>query len=621
MGGENDYRKKPSLWLLIVGAELLFSLWALSDNSFAIFKTDLPIHLQISDYLQSFINWDISTLILALGLAGIFTMVFREKPRRTPWVSAISVFFALCTVLGKSYIEINSWDYIFHSGLQFGLACCVCVGYYFVYRNSILFCHWVLKRAPMFLRRKGHGKIENWLFERHPFWGPAMVIWIFAIPWLVCFFPGTLQPDACHQLFMALGVSEMTGHHPIFVTKLMGACLYLGRTLFGSDNIGMFLYTFPQFAIQSLVMAYAIYVLSYMKAPIVMRWGALVLYSIYPIFPIWGYTLVKDTGYFIFVLLFVTILVHVYGSGQSRPVWWQMILFVFSATGLGLFRNDGRYVIVLTCVCGIIWGRKYCRVLFVAGAVVCLLSNFLVEGVYMESRNIPKGSVREALSIPLQQTARYVKEHYEEITPEEAQILQECFNVELTKLADLYTPDFSDPVKGEFALYPKTSYLKAYFHVWGQQMLKHPDTYIQAFLNQTYGYFYPEKESRRDGIAFFNIEDVHDSQGEYMNFAFGIKNGFGRRLLIIYAHLIKAIPVIGILYSPGMYTYILLGCIVLLVAKKKWRELIVYIPGFCVLLICMSSPVTACLRYALPNIISFPLYLAWCYHVTHSQEV
>ena len=370
MDEEYGYRKK---WLLIVCAELLFSLWALSDNSLTILDTDLPLHTQISVYLQSFIGWDIGTLILALGLGSIFAAVSRRKQRRSPWVSAISVFFALCTVLGISYMEIGSWDYIFHSGLQFVLASSVCVGYYFVYKNSILFGHWVLERVPIFSRRKVYGKIENWLFERHPFWGPAIVIWVFAIPWLVCFFPGTLEPDARHQLFMSLGVSEMTGHHPIFVTELMSTCLYLGRNLFGSDNIGMFLYTFPQFVIQSMVMAYAIYVLSYMKAPLVLRWGALALYSIYPVFPIWGYTLVKDTGYYIFILLFVTILVHVFCSGKSRPAWWQVVLFMLSAAGLGLFRNDGRYVVVLTCVCGIIFSRKYCKTLWGGQQSACCL--------------------------------------------------------------------------------------------------------------------------------------------------------------------------------------------------------------------------------------------------------
>lgn len=367
MGEENDYRKMPLMWLLIVGAELLLSLWALSGNSLIILETDLPVHLQITAYLQSFTGWNIGTLIMALGLGSIFAIVYQRKQRRIPWVSAISVFFALCTVLGKSYMEIDSWDYIFHSVQQFVLASSVCVGYYFVYKNGILFSHWVLERAPMFFRSKVHGKIENWLFERHPFWGPAMVIWFFAIPWLVCFFPGTLEPDARHQLFMSLGVSEMTGHHPIFVTKLMGTCLYLGRDWFGSDNIGMFLYTFPQFVIQSLVMAYAVYVLSYMKAPMVLRWGALALYSIYPIFPIQGYTLVKDTGYYIFILLIVTILLHVFCSGKNRPAWWQVILFLLSSAGLGVFRNDGRYVVVLTGVCGIVLCRKYCGLLFAGG--------------------------------------------------------------------------------------------------------------------------------------------------------------------------------------------------------------------------------------------------------------
>lgn len=607
-------KKMKAIEFLTLGIELLLSLWALTEGSLVVLDANLPLFEQITVYLEQFIGWDMRALVLALGLGYIFVTVHYENSN--PWVNSISAFFAICTVLGKSYMEIDSWDYVFHSGLQFCLGILIFCGYFFIYTKCILFVNKILGHVPWLFRKETHGRLEAWFFEKHPFAGALAVIWIIALPWLILFFPGTLEADGCFQLLMSFGAAAMSGHHPVLVTKLMGICLHWGRLFWNSDNAGIFLYTFFQFVFQSLVMAYAIYVLTKMGTPILLRWAALIFYSAYPIFPMWGYTLVKDTGYYCFILLFVTTLIHILYVGKKNPAWWQIFLFAVAAIGLGTFRNDGRYVILLTCFWGVIFYRKYWKLLLFNG-IICLMSIFLVEGVYMKMENIPQGSKREMMTIPLQQTARYVKEHYDELTPEETEILQSGFSVELSELANLYIPDFSDPIKGRFLISPDAGYLKEYFKVWGQQFIKHPDTYIQAFLNQIYGYFYPEKESSWEGIGILNIKNSLSSQDEFLNLSFGIENELGRNILGVFVKLIKVLPVIGLLFSPGIHTYILLGCITYLIAQKKKQKLIVYIPGLCVLMICMASPVTACIRYTLPNIVLLPMHLGWCYHVRH----
>ena len=123
-----------------------------------------------------------------------------------------------------------------------------------------------------------------------------------------------------------------------------------------------------------------------------------------------------------------------------------------------------------------------------------LISFYGVNTVYAEKKGITEGEIGEALSIPIQQTARYLREHMAEVTPEERSILEEVFLVSPEELVELYNPEVSDPVKAEFVGQPTEEQLKNYFRVWLQQLKKHPDTYIQAFLNHTYGYCYPEKE-------------------------------------------------------------------------------------------------------------------------------
>lgn len=57
-----------------------------------------------------------------------------------------------------------------------------------------------------------------------------------------------------------------------------------------------------------------------------------------------------------------------------------------------------------------------------------MISILLINVVYVKMNHISGGSIREALSVPVQQTARYVKQHYNEMTPEELKVLQAVFS-------------------------------------------------------------------------------------------------------------------------------------------------------------------------------------------------
>lgn len=61
---------------------------------------------------------------------------------------------------------------------------------------------------------------------------------------------------------------------------------------------------------------------------------------------------------------------------------------------------------------------------------------------------IEPGSIREALSLPFQQTARYALEYGNEITEEEAAVISNILDYE--HLAENYNPRISDPVKRTF---------------------------------------------------------------------------------------------------------------------------------------------------------------------------
>lgn len=610
--------KRQAIKILKAGVKCFIALWVLSGDSLSLLLTGYTMEVPVAKYFYTVFNsidgWGIETIFMALGLGVVFYSVRdRQKNAR---ISGLSVIFAICTTFGISYAKTNSWDCIFLFGLQFVLAVFVMVGYYFLYKNCLLFLGYIFEKKSAWFTRKPSCRIEKLLFEEHPFLGPFLFIMICAVPWLIAFFPGPLQWDAYAQLRQGLGVEDINGHYPVFMTEWMSGCIRLGRLLFRSDSIGLFLYTGPQFLCQTVVFAYASLVMSRKRVPVLISWGSLFFWGVYPYFQIWGFTMVKDSIQYISVLLLVTVLIEVISS-EMKLKGYQIVLFIISVAGITLSRNDGRYVVLITIIFAVIFYRKYWK-LFLGGTCVCL-ALVGAQNLYMSHFQISQGEVGEMLSIPLQQTARYLKEHYDEITEEEAEVLGRGFTVSLKQVGEIYDPIISDPVKANFLAAPDASYLKEYFSVWFHQMLKHPDTYLQAFINHTYGYFYPNVHNYGYYLAYFSFGNTEHWQESYIDIQFAMDSPYVRRILEHTLYLTEKLPVVSMFLSAGFYVYVLLGEFVFLFSRNR-RSIAVLIPGFCVVLICMASPVNGYLRYIMPVMATTPVILAWCYIVSEKSR-
>ena len=98
---------------------------------------------------------------------------------------------------------------------------------------------------------------------------------------------------------------------------------------------------------------------------------------------------------------------------------------------------------------------------------------------------VKPGGKQEMLSIPFQQTARYVKYYGNDVSTEEEKVIRKVLDYDT--IGKNYDPDLSDPVKNTYK--QKDEYLKDYFNIWFEMLKKHPTAYIQATLNGTYGYW------------------------------------------------------------------------------------------------------------------------------------
>lgn len=134
---------------------------------------------------------------------------------------------------------------------------------------------------------------------------------------------------------------------------------------------------------------------------------------------------------------------------------------------------------------------------------VTMLYQF-AEGPLASAAGVEPGSVKEMLSVPFQQTARYLKEYPDDVTSKERKAINKILDYD--KLAEIYQPDRSDNVKDTYK--NKKGGLKRYFRqAWLPMFFKHPDAYFEATLENTYGYYYPFYNCNTLSAYQFYIQD------------------------------------------------------------------------------------------------------------------
>lgn len=262
----------------------------------------------------------------------------------------------------------------------------------------------------------------------------------------------------------------------------------------------------------------------------------------------------------------------------------------------------------------------FCIVALALGAVF----NTVTKNVYHT-----KTETGEILSLPFQQTARYVRNHGEELTKEEKEIVETTFGLEDAKeLGTLYYPMSSDPVKARYHWWAsdrEKDVLKDYFRSWGQMMKKHPGTFLEAALSQTYGYYTvtPVIKNQKGGagttVQFF--PDTLAVSNAIASSEDSFPEGFvpespaslegARELLSGWYFLWLKLPVTGLFFKCGFYFLILLA-VTLYYGKRKNKIALISIPAFLLILMAIASPVNEHIRYILPVCAALPVLIAGC---------
>ena len=426
--------------------------------------------------------------------------------------------------------------------------------------------------------------------------------WLF---WILLNYPGTTSGDGLVQLKQFLGEQEWGAAHPPISSAILGACFVLGRAI-ADANFGFFLYCL----LQTLVGAYA-FSLSMKKLQelgISWKWCAvgILFFALTPFWGTYAQWFEKDLLYAEMTLLQAVYLMTVLKKKEcvGRDAAGLVVFSVLSC----LLRNNGIYAIapalLLLAIC--LKGKDRRRAFLVLLATVAVYELITVAG-YRVLIDVGKPAASEGLSVPFQQTARYVCEYEDEVTEYERQVIDDTLRFDGMKN---YEPRISDPIK---ILYHGGE-LGPYMKIWAQMFFKHPGCYVAAFINKGYGYLAPVEPNIE---AWIQMEYPEYAQEQGIYHPFPIQTS---EFLLQLWRLSMRLPLVKYLCMPGGYTWILVILAFFLWKKKRYRAMILLVPSFVNVLVCLASPMANAIRYELPTVAAVPLLIGWTVYSLHTTD-
>lgn len=534
--------------------------------------------------------------LLIFVLAVIFLCWIRQSGYDRQYCKKpLPFFFSFCLLAGQSCASEGGLSGCFGNAFRVAGFLIAFAGYAVLFRYLIaLFLDIYQKAAnsewkPRWAERLLGGKCFRNVFLL------LMAVWL---PVILLSYPGNLCYDGLGQIEQGLGLSSYSSHHPLLHTLIMSGIIKIGRFVFRSNDVGLFLYILLQAAALALALAGTVSRLAKRQASLVMRFAVVCVYVLAPMYSNMASTAIKDVPFMAAFIWYILLLEELVAEGPEnrKPPFWVKLVLVQAL--MGLLRNNGIYVVVLTgIILAFVYRKKAGRRRMVVLLLCMAAFPFLVwktgNEVMIHTLSAEKGSIAEMLSVPFQQTARYLQLYKQELTEDERAAI-EAVLADVNVVAANYDPDIADPVK---ALYRKNAglgELAAYFKVWFTGFFKHPKVYIDAFFVHVYGWFDP---GVTNAVRYEAVSDLF-RQG-------GLFSGAEKLLIFVY-RFAEYIPFLALLENVGVYTW-LLFILAGFVFREKSERGVLLAPLFISLLICMVSP---CFylhpRYAYPIMFTIP---------------
>ena len=381
----------------------------------------------------------------------------------------------------------------------------------------------------------------------------CLICWL---PYFLYEFPGIMTADSLVQYDQIYGTEPVSNHHPIVHTLLIKIFTGLGLWLTGNKSISIAFYTVFQMFFMAFCCGVSICHIKEKR----LRIFAACFYALVPFNGVFVVTIWKDVIFAGVTILLVCKVIDLKDSDKAGIVDW--ILFTIYSVFFALLRSNAWYAFIVWIPFFLYSFRAQIKrgIVFI---VVVLLSVILIKGPVMNHYGIIQPDFVESLSIPAQMIARMLVEEAE-ISEDDYKLITDV--IDTTYIHELYAPDFADNIKELIRSgHPDVleSNKAAYLGLWMRMVAKHPIISEKAWFDLVGGYIYPDVN-----YPVGNIDGVmSNSYGlEWMPIIGGKLVVKGKEILI---KLGSFVPLYGMLWSIGTYTWLLVITIIISIINHK----------------------------------------------------
>ena len=420
-------------------------------------------------------------------------------------------------------------------------------------------------------------------------------LWVVDLLYLfLCAYPGNLTTDSLSQISQIVS-GIYNDHHPYWYTRLIRVFLHIGVTLTGTLRGGVACYHVFQAAVLCFAFAYllmTVYEKGVRKTRLVAAW---LYYLLLPYHVLYSVTMWKDVLFAAAFTLFTTGALRLFSESDKNRLYngFDLSLTVAGAMGICLLRSNGWLVFCGTVfVFLLVFGKQRTWPFFIILAITLMLNVLALPLLHVE-----KGDMLETVALPVQQVG-YTAITANDLTAEEKEMIEAILPVE--EIREAYDPEIVDPVKGRIREKGTLSVLEnnkaGYLALWGKLAIRHPDTYLQAFISQTKGYW---------NAGYANYIWAQGVGGNDMGLATAEGNHIATALKNSYLWLFENIAFLQLIKCIGLYFWsaVFLAGASYLRNNRAWVFIMPYLFLFLTLL--LATPVNNEFRYiyALPCIL------------------
>lgn len=435
-----------------------------------------------------------------------------------------------------------------------------------------------------------------------------LICWL---PVLLAVYPGFFVYDAQEE-WLQVASRTFTTHHPLVHVLMLGGIICAVHKVTGSYNFGIACYMVVQMMVVSGVFTYLLSFMRKRKVSKAVRLISLFYFAFFPVIVMFTLCSAKDA---LFTAALLLLLLALLDMGSDEEVFFESkgkkIFFILSAVAMMLFRKNGVYAFAVMVPILLIYHKKYLKKIVVLLAVI-FLSYFVINTGLTVVFHAEGRENQEILTVPIQQLARTYKFNREVFAEEDIAALHEILPEEALVL---YNPKLSDPVKVHFQNEVFAADKSKYAGLWVRIGLKKPLSYINAWLMNSYGFWYPDTVidvysgntvftfTYEDSSYFgYEVEEpgFRDSKIPWLNEAY-------RKLALEISQ--EKIPIYSMLYSPGGIFWCIAFVFAYVLYRKKYHIVIPYMMVLLVWLTVILGP-TYLPRYVLIFWYGLPLFAA-----------